>query len=221
VHACIGNDGRFDPQRILSVLQALDADFIGLQEVEDRIVGDERVSDLLARELGMHACRGATLERQDAHYGNLLLSREPAGSMRLHDISVPGREPRGVIDAEFAAFERRIRLLVTHFGLRAHERRRQVDDVAGIAGDGNADIDVLLGDCNEWRPASYTLKALGRRFDAVHRLRTWPARRPILALDCICVSPAAVSATARVFRSTAARRASDHLPLVCDLCLPS
>lgn len=220
VHACIDNDGRFEPQRILSVLRSLDADYIGLQEIEDRIFHGERVSDYLARELGMHACRGATLKRQDAHYGNLLLSREPAQTTRLHDISVAGREPRGVIEAEFGAFDRRIRLLVTHFGLRAHERRSQADAVSSIASARNADLDVLLGDFNEWRPAGYTLRVLRSRFDTVHRRRTWPARRPVLALDCICVSPEAVSVKAQVFRSTLARRASDHLPLIGDLHIP-
>ena len=35
----------------------------------------------------------------------------------LHDISVPGTEPRGVIDASLLAGDLPIRVLVTHFGL--------------------------------------------------------------------------------------------------------
>lgn len=220
VHACIGGDGKFAPQRICEVLHGLQADFIGIQELEDRTVGGERVSDYLARNLGMQACRGTTLKRKDAHYGNLLLSAEPALRTRMHDISVPGREPRGVIEAEFAVFERCVRLLVTHFGLRARERRRQVDDVLAIAANGEADVDVLLGDLNEWRPGSYAVRVLKRRFGPVPRLRTWPARRPAMPLDSICVSPASAHRTVDVVNSAAARQASDHLPLVCDLRLP-
>ena len=34
--------------------------------------------------------------------------------MRLHDISVPDREPRGVIEAAYKLLGRRVRVLVTH-----------------------------------------------------------------------------------------------------------
>ena len=220
VHACIGADGEFAPQRICDVLHGLQADFIGIQELEDRLVGGERVSEYLARNLGMHACRGTTLKRRDAHYGNLLLSTQPAARTRMHDISTPGREPRGVIEAEFGMSRRCIRLLVTHFGLRARERRRQVDEVLRIAADGEADVDVLLGDFNEWRPGGYTVRRLKKRFGAMPRLRTWPARRPALPLDGICISPASARRAVDVVNTVEARQASDHLPLVCDLMLP-
>jgi endonuclease/exonuclease/phosphatase family metal-dependent hydrolase len=220
VHACIGADGEFAPQRICDLLHELQADFIGVQELEDRVVGGERVSEYLARNLGMHACRGATLKRKDAHYGNLLLSSQPAMRTRMHDISIPGREPRGVIEAEFGIFRRSVRVLVTHFGLQARERRRQVDDVLRIAADGEADVDVLLGDFNEWRPGSYAVRALKKRFGAVPRLRTWPARRPALPLDSICIAPLSACSAIDVVKSDAASQASDHLPLVCDLRLP-
>jgi endonuclease/exonuclease/phosphatase family metal-dependent hydrolase len=221
VHACIGGDGEFEPQRISEVLHGLQADFIGIQELEDRAIGSERVSEYLARSLGLHAYRGTTLKRKDAHYGNLLLSARPAMSTRMHDISIPGREPRGVIEAEFALHELRIRFLTTHFGLRARERRKQVDKVLRIADDGEFDVDVLFGDFNEWRPGGYAVRALKKRFGRVPRLRTWPSRRPVLPLDCICVAPADVHRTVEVVNSAAARLASDHLPLVCDLRLPA
>ena len=220
VHACIGSDGKFRPQRIRKVLDELRADFIGIQELEDRVCGDEPVSEYLARTLGMHAYRGMTLKRKDAHYGNLLLSREQATTTCLHDISVPGREPRGVIEAGYAMQGHRIRLLVTHFGLRARERRKQVDELLRITGNETVDVDVLLGDLNEWRPVSHTVSALRKRFGTVPRRGTWPAGRALVPLDSICVAPRTVRRTVRVINSTAARLASDHLPLVCDLELP-
>jgi endonuclease/exonuclease/phosphatase family metal-dependent hydrolase len=220
VHACIGNDGEFSPQRICDILRDLRADFVGIQELEDRTVGTEPVSEYLARNLDMHAYRGSTLMRQDAHYGNLLLSREPAQAMRLHEISVTGREPRGVIDAMYDLLGKRVRVLVTHFGLRAYERRSQVDKLLTIADSGNADVDVILGDLNEWRPASYAIRTLKRRFPVVYRRRTWPADRPVLSLDCVGISPATVDHSIHVEASPATRRASDHLPVVCDLYIP-
>lgn len=221
VHACIGADGEFSPARIRGVLGDLRADFIAIQELEDRELVGESVSDYLARNLGMHAYRGATLKRSDAHYGNLLLSRHPATRMRTHDISVPGHEPRGIVEAEYDVEGRHVRVMVTHFGLRANERRRQVDELAVVIASNPADADVLMGDFNEWRPGSYTVRALKRQFGAVLRRRSWPARRPLLRLDGICVSPPGTELSGTVLRSAAARQASDHLPVICDLRLPA
>jgi endonuclease/exonuclease/phosphatase family metal-dependent hydrolase len=217
VHACIGIDGVFSPPRIRSVLEELGADFIGIQELEDRKFDGQPVSDYLARSLGMECFRGPTLKRGDDHYGNLLLSRHPAPETRTHDISVPGREPRGIIEAEHDIEGQRVRVMVTHLGLRADERRKQVDRLAVVARGKSADVDVLMGDFNEWRPASYTVRVLKRQFGTVVRHRSWPARRPLLPLDGICVSPSGVDVSDKVVRTAMARQASDHLPLICDV----
>lgn len=219
VHACVGTDGEFSPTRILRVLEDLRADFIGIQELEDRHFGHERVSEYLARSLGMRAVRGATLRRGNAHYGNLLLSRETATATGMHDMSIPGREPRGLIEAQYELAGRRVRVLVAHFGLRAMERRKQVDRLAAIAGDNRPDLDVLLGDFNEWRPLSYTWRVLSKHFGRVLRRRSWPSRQPVLALDGICVAPAAFELRHRVVGTRTARAASDHLPVICDIFL--
>ncbi len=220
VHACIGSDGDFLPKRICEVLDPLRADFIGIQELEDRDLCDEPVSEYLARTLDMHAYGGVTLKRADAHYGNLLLSREPAATTRMHDISVPGREPRGIIEAWYNLAGSQIRVLVTHLGLKAAERRSQTQELLRVVDEGDSGIDVLAGDFNEWRPASYTVKALRKRFGALPRLRTWPARWPALRLDSVCVSPRNLPRTLHVVNTVQARRASDHLPVVCDFLLP-
>lgn len=73
---------------------------------------------------------------------------------------------------------------------------------------------------NEWRAASYTLGALKRRFGAAPRRATWPARRPLLPLDSICVSPETVRRTVHLAGSARARHASDLLPLFCEFELP-
>lgn len=217
VHACVGTDGVFAPPRIRRVLGELNADFIGIQELEDRDFQGETVSAYLARRLGMHAYRGATLKRGDDHYGNLLLSRHRAVRLQTHEISVPGREPRGIVEARYDIGGRRVRVMVTHFGLRAGERRRQASQLAVVARRQPADIDVLMGDFNEWRPASYTVRTLKRLYANVIRHRSWPTRRPLLFLDGICLSPPGIDFTARAVRNAAARQASDHLPLICDV----
>jgi endonuclease/exonuclease/phosphatase family metal-dependent hydrolase len=220
VHACIGNDGRYCPERVCDLLQRLQPDFVGLQELEDRRIDGELVSDYLARRLDMYAYPGSTLKREDAPYGNLLLSRQPARITRLHDISSAGREPRGVIEAEYELLDQRFRLLVTHFGLSAIERNTQAESVYRLIQQHDADLTVLLGDFNEWRLWSYPLRTLKRSFGSVARCRSWPARWPVLALDGICISPGSAVANVRAETSSPARSASDHLPLIGDIELP-
>lgn len=220
VHACIGRDGSFAPGRIAGVLAELDADFIALQEVEDRDVHGLTVSDFLAAELGMHAYRGPTLARGDADYGNLLLSKRVADDVRRHDLSVTSREPRGAIETLYTIGETRLSLTVTHLGLSGMERRRQLVQLLEHLDRVDADVCVLAGDLNEWRPISAVHRQLMQRFGPPPRLRTFPSNRPLLALDRIYVAPRASIAALRADRSAAARIASDHLPAVCDIRLP-
>ena len=125
VHACIGSDGRFEPARIADVLHALRPDFVALQEIEDRAYRGDTVSEFLATSLGMAAHHGSTLRRGDSPYGNLLLARQPADDVHTHDLSVPGGEPRGAIEARFELAELRLRLLADRSLLnRASFRKR-------------------------------------------------------------------------------------------------
>lgn len=217
VHACIGRDRRFMPDRIADVLAELDADFIALQEVEDRPCGEGTVSDYLAGRLGMHPHRGATLYRGDAHYGNLLLAREAAVAHRLHDLSVGSREPRGAIEADFIVGGKTLRLFVTHLGLRAGERNRQLERLLPELERDDADIRVLAGDINEWRPGAAGNRILPEVLDPAPLPRTFPSGAPMFALDRIYVTPGDIVADVHAVRTPAARRASDHLPLLAEL----
>lgn len=219
VHACVGSDGRFAPERIGDVLAALNADFVALQEVEDREVGGIPVSEFLARRLGMHAYPGPTLKRRDADYGNLLLAKPEASAITRHEISVPGREPRGIIEADFRTHDVQLRLFVTHLGLSGAERKKQLDLLLGVIDREDADVLVLAADFNEWAPAAGLHRQLGRRFGTSTRHKTFPAPLPVLGLDRIYVSPKQALRSSRVERSTLVRNASDHLPVVCDLAL--
>jgi endonuclease/exonuclease/phosphatase family metal-dependent hydrolase len=63
------------------------------------------------------------------------------------------------------------------------------------------------------------VRELDHRFGHAPTLRTFPARRPVLALDRIWVHPRAALASMWVHRSVHARVASDHLPICADLAL--
>lgn len=217
VHACVGRDGRFMPQRIADVLASLDADIVALQEVEDRSFRGKSVSEFLGSRLGMHAYRGVTLRRRDADYGNLLLSRHEAQVNELHDISVPGGEPRGCIEVDVDIGDLQLRMFATHLGLRARERLEQIEHLAPALERSDADVKILAGDINEWRPSGPALRALHEIFEPAHPRRTFPSYLPAFCLDRILVSPTEAIARLRTVTTAECRIASDHLPLVCDI----
>ena len=219
VHACVGRDGRFMPERIADIVEPLEADFLALQEVEDRSVAGTTVSEFLGARLGMHAYRGVTLRRQDADYGNLVLSKHVARGSVLHDISVRGGEPRGCIEVDVDIDNLHVRLFATHLGLRVRERLQQVERLAPALRRDDADLRILAGDINEWRPAGRVLRALHDTFEPAPRRRTFPSHLPTIALDRILVSPRHALAKIRTVNNAESRMASDHLPLVCDIML--
>ena len=70
IHACIGADGRYDPDRVVRVLLELNADVVALQEVEQHAVGDMDLLQFLAAKTGYQAVAGPTLLRDTRDYGN-------------------------------------------------------------------------------------------------------------------------------------------------------
>jgi endonuclease/exonuclease/phosphatase family metal-dependent hydrolase len=218
VHQCVGLDGRRDAARVAAVLREIDADFVGLQEVDARPGGDATSMQMhyLADALGLHAVAGPTIVRPGGHYGNALLSRRAAREVRHIDLTVYRREPRAAIDADFDVDgdAARVRVLVTHLGLLPGERRTQVRRLLDALGAEPEAITVVCGDINEWFAVGRPLRWLHARLGRTRGLPSFPAGFPLFALDRLWVHPRAALRRLRVHRTSAA---SDHLPLVADL----
>jgi len=220
IHRCIGRDGKENYQRIADVLLEMNADVVALQEVTS---GGEKGDMLahLAGATGAEPIEGFTLIAAGAHYGNGLLIKPSVAAINRIDISVLGREPRGVIEAAFHLNHLHIRLLATHLGLGIRERHRQIRQLEEAVSASKADIDILLGDFNEWLSWSRPLSALNRRFNASRSLHpapaTFPAWKPLLKLDRLWVRPVDRLAALRTHATTLSRIASDHLPVVAEI----
>lgn len=210
IHSCVGGHGRYDPGRILGVLKELDVDILALQEVDSQAHRGLELMDWLAQETGLHAIAGPTLLRQTGKYGNALLLRCEALSVRLIDLTVLLNEPRGAIDVDVDCDGHVLQLIATHLGLRPAERRTQVKRV--LEGFGTKHC-VLMGDLNEWLLWGRTLRWIQAMFGSARHLATFPARYPILALDRIWVKPPGAVVQLTVHKTALARQASDHLPL--------
>ncbi|WP_078120406.1 endonuclease/exonuclease/phosphatase family protein [Thiosocius teredinicola] len=214
VHDCVGRDGRFDPLRITTVINELDADVIALQEVTLDHGGD------LLRQFeaatGMVAVDGTLFARGVGHYGNLLLTRHRVVGNRSHDIAFGSREPRGVVDAVLHDGSDHYRVLATHLGLSLGERRDQLARLAALVNRNGAPT-ILLGDFNVWwsrRPLAL-LARRGFEHCAVRSFPNW--RWPLAALDRIFVSPPLKQRHCRRHTSRLARIASDHYPVVTEV----
>jgi endonuclease/exonuclease/phosphatase family metal-dependent hydrolase len=225
IHKCIGLDGRYDPERIAAVLREIDADIFCLQEVAVRRRNHRHVDQcfFLAEATGCNAIPSIALREHRGRFGNAILTRFPVLAARSIDLSVIGNPARGAIDADLLVGDRVLRVIATHFGLRASERRLQVDRLIATLAEPLppnrrvAHAVLLMGDLNEWRGSSGGIRALDRRLGPSAAAPTFPSWLPVLPLDRIYVGHPAVLHEARVYRSPLARIASDHLPLVGEL----
>jgi endonuclease/exonuclease/phosphatase family metal-dependent hydrolase len=221
VHQCVGADARRDPARIAAVLREIDADVIGLQEVDARPGHghDSEQMDFLAASLGVTAIAGPTLIRHDGTYGNALLTRGRVLAVRQVDLTYFRREPRGAIDAEIDVGGAVIHVVATHLGLLPRERRWQVKKLLQVIelDARQAEAVILCGDINEWFAVGRPLRWLHGRMGRAPRLATFPAWFPLFALDRIWVSPRAALLRARAHASPLASLASDHLPCVAEI----
>lgn len=217
VHRCVGADGRHAPERILAVLEAMDADVIALQEVE--ATRDESLDCLRhwSQALGMHHVYGPTMAYENTQYGNALLTRLPVVQSRPLDLTLDRREPRGAIFAQLAHGDQTLGVIATHLGLRPYERRDQVQRILAQLHQTPETPRVLMGDINEWLLWGRPLRHLHRYFSAVPHRRSFPARWPLLALDRIWVKPRAALLRIDTHRTALTRVASDHLPLVAQI----
>lgn len=219
IHRCVGWDWRHDSDRVAGVIRELDADVVGLQEVDARYHiedGDDQ-AEYLAAATGTTAVSGPALVHHRGTYGNAILTRWPVKAVRRVEIGVIGREPRAVLDADLEIAGVSVRCVVTHFGLRTSERRLQTEMLMRILGPRDARRTILFGDFNEWAPMGYIVRRFHRLFGRSRAVRSFPSRCPALALDRIWVHPAAALVRLGAHRSRLAARASDHLPVVAEV----
>lgn len=216
IHAGIGRDRRHDPDRIWRIIDHIDGDIIGLQEV---VLTDSAEDPLLARARAAgyqpHFVATRPGDRPDTQFGNLLLSRLPLTPRPKLDLSVPGREPRIQLCAETRLGQQTLAIWVAHLGLKGWERRRQARQIRAHARQAGVPNDrILLGDFNEWLPGRHNLRAIHEAFMRLPSPRSFPAHRPLLALDAIWLAGDLHPVHVEALRHPLAPEASDHLPVI-------
>ncbi|MBL8176722.1 MAG: endonuclease/exonuclease/phosphatase family protein [Bryobacterales bacterium] len=229
IHKCQGMDQRTRPERIARVLEEINADVVGLQEVLS-IHGHRPESDqagFLAQALGLHFVHAEARRLHGGIYGNVLLSRFPIGSHDNLDITHVGREERSVLRADIPIDALHLHFFNLHLGTGYFERRFQARALMEHHVLNAPDLSghrIVMGDLNEWTRGlvTRTLSEEFRRVDLeapIFRRRTYPALLPFLHLDYIYLENSLRVRDAFFHTSRLALIASDHLPLVADVAL--
>ncbi len=219
-----GRDRRYSLQRIIDCIDHEQPDLVCLQEV-DRLVRRSQFDDqprLLARSLGLHSVFQSNVPVGGGSYGNLVLSRFPVGSRHRISLKRGLRKSRGAQLVLIEPPAGPLHLVNTHLGLDERERHWQVTRLLGHRLFRSAEPlpTVIVGDFNDWRNtlAANALAAEGFRqvTSPVSRYRSFPAWLPVGGLDKAFVRGRIAVEQARIVRTSLARAASDHLPLVVD-----
>lgn len=250
IHAGAGEDNVFDLERTAQALKALDADVIGLQEVDVHWDARSEWRDTLAElaaKLGMHAGFAPIYDfdppaagQPRRQYGVGVLSRFPLVRTENHPITrlstqdpnpVPAPAP-GFLEAEIDVRGRRVHVYCTHLDYRADPsvRAAQVRDTVKIlARDRRKHLQIMTGDFNAEANAPELAGLWTRLTDSWTAAgtttggpNTYPAIAANKRIDFVTVG-----AGLRVLRAEVPaevpleQAASDHRPMVADLSFPS
>ena len=219
VHACIGSDGRHDPQRVATVITELDADIVALQEFTyPASVALETRSPVTLTTLDSYTCAlGPTRQNVTQCFGNALFTRHPIVDVHRIDLSMKRWEPRGALAATVDVGGTPVHVLAAHLGLRVRERRFQVRQILDYLDSVKNTLLVVLGDFNDWLPGRSVVHVLDERLGRQPRPASFPVAWPMVALDRVWVHP--TCALRRVFTHSTptGRVASDHFPVVAEI----
>ncbi len=214
---CVGLDLRRRPGRSLGVINALGADLVVLQEVDKRLPPRPAAlpHDMLEED-GWQALPFGQPGGSLGWHGNAMLLRGDARILATAHLELPGLEPRGAIRADLDTPIGPVRVIGLHLGLVRRYRLLQLSAINRALNVLAPMPTVFAGDFNDW--------GSGMALDAAVKLvrflpghASFPAPRPVAALDRIALSPDLRALASGVHRLRPARIASDHLPVWADL----
>ena len=214
IHKGIGADRRRDLGRTAAVIAEIGADILALQEADTRFGTRTGLLDLdqIRRDLGLIAVPLDGVGDAHGWHGNLLLVRN-ALVQEVHQLILPGLEPRGAMVTDMVIAGQPLRIVNAHLGLFAGSRAAQARALIARIDQLDGRPTLLMGDLNEWRGSGRALQTLGRHFQIADARASFPARYPLLALDRMMLSPHGELLDVSAHDSPLARRASDHLPI--------
>jgi len=222
-----GRDRRYALQRIIDCIDHERPDLVCLQEV-DRLVGRSQFDDqprILGQSLNLQSIFQANVSVANGTYGNLILSRWTVGSTHRISLKRGIRKARGAQLVHVETPEGVIHLVNTHLGLDERERHWQVELLLNhkLFQSSAAIPTLIAGDFNDWRDTLAERSLASHGFHQVTspaaEFRSFPSWLPVGSLDKVFIRGALKTERVRVVRTSLARVASDHLPIVVEFSL--
>ncbi len=219
IHKCIGLDRRRNPRRVAEVIRQMRPSIAVLQEADKRLGTRPTAlpAHIIAEECNMVAAPVATTQVSLGWHGNAILLAHGWKVAGLERLPLVGLEPRGALIVDLDGPEG-LRIVGTHLGIRRRDRQRQMTQIMAHLAQMAKRPTVLLGDLNEWSTAQ-GFAPLDPFFTMHNPGRSFPARRPLAALDRVATGPGVSVRQSGVCRTGKAGRASDHLPIWADICV--
>ena len=217
IHKAVGTDLRRDTDRVLAGIAALQADIVALQEADKRLGARPSAlpRDRIAELTGLVPLAIGRNAVSLGWHGNALLARPGIHLTGVEHLDLPGHEPRGAVIADLDT-PNPLRVVCVHLGLLRSARRQQLDAIKAALNRHPTRPTVILGDFNEWSTRSGT-EPLNGPFRVHVPGRSYPAGRPVAALDRIALSAGMHLLDAGTLSTPISRRASDHLPVWADV----
>ncbi len=220
-----GSDRRYRLERIIEVIELENPDLICLQEVDQHVARSRH--DDQPKILTRYFRASGHLYQRNVHlrqggYGNLLLSRWPLERQHQISLRLNSKKPRGAQIAVVTTPEGPLHVVNWHLGLAERERHWQAGHLlAHPLFRESQDLPTLIaGDTNDWRntlsDGPFAIHGFRSATSPPSRYRTFPAYLALGALDKVFYRGAVTIRHSRAVSTLAARRASDHLPLVID-----
>ena len=222
IRKSVGTDRRRAPDRIMQILDELDADVVALQEV-DRRFGQRPTTlspDLIIDFTSYMPVRFGIREQSLGWHGNVLLVKKHIRVTNQQRIDLPAFEPRGAVMADIEIGSERVRVVGMHLGLIGGWRMKQAGAVVRYLEKLEDRMPtVIMGDLNQWSEDGGCLDEFARHHDIIPLGPSFHSRRPMLPLDRIITSRDFKLEGAGVQRTALARTGSDHLPVWATLSL--
>jgi endonuclease/exonuclease/phosphatase family metal-dependent hydrolase len=214
IHHGQGTDGKFDYQRLATIITSVKPDVVALQEVDcktRRASGVDQAA-LLGKLTGMKSAYGRSMYFSGGEYGQAILSRFPIVEAKAHPLPFnSGDEPRTVLIAKIAPDNGLPEILFagTHLCHRNEERRtdqaRQINLHLPEKGDTPA---ILAGDLNARKESKPMQELLDKRWI--------DATEAVSRIDYILLRPNDPWRVVAI-KSIDERVASDHKPVLAVL----
>jgi endonuclease/exonuclease/phosphatase family metal-dependent hydrolase len=222
IRKCIGLDRKRAPERILAVLNEIDADIITLQEADRRFGTRESClpAAMIEAETPWTHVPFNIRPGGIGWHGNAILVRRGVDIMNAHPMDLPMLEPRGAVEAELIIGGRHIRVIGAHLDLSGLWRRRQIKAMlAHIDAAQRYLPTILMGDFNQWSDRGALSEFAFHHHRILKTPKSFHTSRPVAQLDRIIVSHDIDVVDCGAHISPLSQKASDHLPIWASLSL--